>query len=215
MSVHLQRELQKLDRMLLDLGTAVEENLLRAIESVESRDLSQAKTAMELGESVDRMEIDVEEECLKILALYQPVAADLRMIVSILKINSDLERVGDLAEIIARNVKAMRELPEGLLLEFGTMGDKTRAILRRSLDSFVNRDAVLAAAVLEEDKAIDKLHHTNYHAVALRIQKNPDQVENLLPCLNISRSLERIGDHATNIAEDVLYLLQGHIVRHH
>lgn len=216
MTVHFHREMDVIKSQILRLGTMVEEQLYYAIKAVEDLDESLAQTVISQDDRVDQKEVEIEEECLKVMALHQPVAIDLRLLVAVLKINSDLERIGDMAVNIADTVAFLKSHQEEGRREFDfrNMAEKTRSLLRRSLDSLVNLDENLAVSVCESDDEIDGLHRGMYALVEEYIQKNPAQVGKYLRYLLISRNLERVGDHSTNIAEDVLYMARGRIHRH-
>jgi phosphate transport system protein len=164
---------------------------------------------------IDQYEVEIEEDCLKILALHQPVAIDLRFIVAVLKINNDLERIGDLAVNIAERAEflATRE-PVGVSLDFVTMADKAQMMLKMSLDALVNLSVETAQQVRSSDDEIDAMNRRMYLKVQEAILDKPDRIESLVHLLSVSRHLERIADHATNIAEDVIYMIEGQIVRH-
>ena len=215
MPKHLHREIENLKKMILALGARVEENVFSAVRSLEERNRELAETIIEGDTEVDHIEVDVEEECLKVLALYQPVAGDLRLIVSFLKINSDLERIGDLAVNIAERAffLASRDRPD-IPLDFMKMVEKTREMLRKSLDALVNRDAAAAHEVMRADDDVDSINREMYTLIQDAIRKKPDQVESLIHLLSSSRHLERIADHATSIAEDGIDAVDGEIVRH-
>jgi len=213
---HLHREIDNLKKMILALGARVEENVYKAVRALEERNRGLAEEVIEADAEVDQEEVDVEEECLKVLALYQPVASDLRLIVSLLKINSDLERVGDLAVNIAERALFLstQDRPN-IPLDFTKMVEKTRGMLRKSLDALVNRDAGIAHDVMGADDEVDEINREMYVLIQAEIRKDPDRLESLIHLLSCSRHLERIADHATNIAEDVIYMIEGEIVRHH
>lgn len=215
MAEHLRREIEKLKKLILSLSAAVEENVYKAVGALEERNRTLAEEVIQEDAKIDQMEVDVEEECLKVLALYQPVAIDLRFIIAILKINNDLERVGDLAVNIAERVcfLAAREKPE-IPLDFLDMAEKTRSMFRKSLDSLVNRDSALAHEVLCADDEIDAINREMYVRIQDAIRKKPERLESLIHMLSCSRHLERIADLATNVAEDVIYMIEGEIVRH-
>jgi phosphate transport system protein len=161
------------------------------------------------------MEVEVEESCLKILALHQPVATDLRFIIAVLKINNDLERVGDLAVNIAERALFLAAQPETKIdFDFTSMVVRTQEMLKKSLDVLVNLNARLAYEVCAFDDEIDAMNRQMYLIVQEAMNAHPEQVEHLLHLLSASRHLERIADHATNIAEDVIYMIKGEIVRH-
>jgi phosphate transport system protein len=191
----------------------VEDSVRRALISVASRDEALANEVIEADGRVDEAEVELEEECLKVLALHQPVAIDLRYIIAVLKINNDIERIGDLAANIAKRSLDLREAAEvpALLPE---MADKARAMLRTSLDALVNFDGEQARQVLAMDDDVDRMHKAMFDRLDHIVTDEPAKSNEFLPFLSVSRSLERIGDLATNIAEDVIYLVDGDIVRH-
>jgi phosphate transport system protein len=179
------------------------------------RDVEMAKAVELRDKDTDQREIEVEEECLKTLALHQPVAIDLRFIIAVLKINNDLERIGDLAVNIARKaVSFTEETRMDIPFDIAGMWEKTQAMLRDSLDAMVNMDAAEAANVCKRDDEVDQIKSKIRIEVEERIRREPDKVRPLLRLLAVSRNLERIADCATNIAEDVIYMVEGRIVRH-
>ncbi len=215
MSLHLQREMEKLKKKVLSLGALVEENLRRAVESVSNRDVQLAVRVVEADHEIDQMEIDVEEECLKILALYQPVANDLRFIIAIVKINHDLERIGDLAAQIAESVQPLsQEAPHEIPFDFPAMSGKVQRIVKLALDALVDLDSNLAREAWAADKEVDAIHRGTYDKVKAAVRAQPDHIDTLIHCLSISRAFERMADHAANIAKDVIYMAEGEIVRH-
>jgi phosphate transport system protein len=216
MALHLMKEIEGLKRRTLSLSTLVEENVGRAVRAFGEKNERLAKQVIEFDSVIDTLEIEVEEECLKILALHQPVAVDLRFIVAALKMNNDFERIGDLAVNIAERALALGEKPgEEIATHLATMVQKVRAMLKNSLDSLVNLDLPLARSVCAADDEVDAFYRNMYADVKNGIQSMPDRLDDLLQLLSISRHLERIADHATNIAEDVIYLIEGEITRHH
>ena len=215
MSVHLQREIDKLKKSLLSLCALVEDQVQSAVQAVLNRDEAMAREIVDRDLKIDHLEVEVEEECLKTLALHQPVATDLRLIISALKINNDLERIGDMAVNIARKAVGLAaEPPVELTFDLTEMWSKTHAMLRDSLDSLVNMDSALAYNVCVRDDEIDAMKHAFRVEMEDRIRHNPENVKQYLRLMAISRNLERIADLATNIAEDVVYLVEGRIVRH-
>ena len=216
MSVHLHREIDELKKRILGLSALVEESLYKAVKAVEARDEKLARVVIEGDQQLDMVEVEVEEECLKILALHQPVAADLRFIVAVLKINNDLERIGDLAvNIASRAIKlsAIKTQPEALI-DFQDLESKVQQMLRRSLESLVNLNEEIAKSVCSSDDAIDDINRSIHKQVIQATREHPNDVERFIILLSVSKNLERIADHATNIAEDVLYMIRGEIVRH-
>ncbi len=215
MSMHLIREMESLKRMILSLSAIVEENVQKAVSSIENRDAALAEEVRETDIQIDQLEIEVEEECLKALALHQPVAVDLRFIVAVLKINNDLERVGDLAVNIAERAISLCSLPETpVTLNFGEICRKTLEMLRISLDALMNMDVQRAQEVLTLDDQVDALDQEIHARVLDAIRENPKWVDTLITYRAASRHLERIADYTTNIAEDVIYMIEGWIVRH-
>ena len=211
----LQKEINKLKESFLLLGSKVEESVRRAVKSLRERDIELARQVIEGDVEIDQMEVDLEEECLKILALHQPVAVDLRLIVAVLKINNDLERVGDLAVSIAEHTLFLSWRPPiQIPFDYDTMAEKTHKMLKRSLDALVHWSASIASEVRRADDEVDAINRQMYKQVEEEIRRNPQQLESLINVIGLSRSFERIADLATNIAEDVIYLVEGEIVRH-
>ena len=215
MAAHLQREISKLKQQVLSLCAVVEGQVEKAVRAVQLRDDELAQEVEHQDEEIDLREIEVEEECLKTLALYQPVAGDLRMIVSTLKINHDLERIGDMAVNIARKVHGLvMEPPPDVACDLGAMCDKTQNLLRDAIDCLVSLDACQAEAILSRDDEIDQMKADVRKELENAIRQRPDKVGPLLRLLAVSRNLERIADLATSIAEDVIYMVEGRIMRH-
>jgi phosphate transport system protein len=211
----LHREIEKLKKMVLNLGSIVEENVCSAVESVEKRDVKLAKKVIATEPEIDVMEIELEEECLKILALHQPVAIDLRLIIAVLKINNDLERVDDLAANIAeRSLSLATREPISIPSNLEMLAEKAITMLRQGLDAQVNMDSSLAERVIALDDEVDDLHKDMYRCIQDQIKSDPASIELLMQLISVSRCLERIADLATNIAEDVIYMVKGEIVRH-
>jgi phosphate transport system protein len=212
---HLQREIDRLKRKVLALGALVEENLRLAFQAIEQRDSAKARRVIATDELIDQSEVDVEEECLKILALYQPVAGDLRFVAAVIKINSELERIGDLsANIAERALQLVDEHPVAVPLRVAVMADRTRAILERALDALVRQDAVMAREVLVADDEVDELYAELIDELKGVIRGDLEHLDAIVLLFSVARYLERLADHATNIAEDVLYMVEGEIQRH-
>jgi len=211
----MKREIDRLKQMLMSLCKVVEDSLRQAVTSIKNRDTELARRVIETDVEIDQMEVDVEEECLKILALYQPVAIDLRFIITAMKINNDLERIGDLAVNLAeRSVFLAGQETANVFLDLDTMTEKTESMLRKSLEALVNMDSKLAYEVCAADDEVDAMNHQMYLEVQDEIRSHPDRTQSLIHVLSASRHLERVADHATNIAEDVIYMIEGRIVRH-
>jgi len=215
MNSHLTQALEELKRKIFTLVAMVEDNLTAAVKSVQNRDEETARKVIELDSEIDDTEVSVEEECLKILALHQPVAIDLRFIIAVLKLNNDLERIGDLAVNIAERsifIAKMSEVPTPF--DFDDMAAKAGKMLKNSIDALINADTDLAVQVCEADDEVDAINREVYTQIKDAIKKHPEHLDALINLLSVSRHLERIADHATNIAEDVIYLVKGDIVRH-
>jgi len=212
---HLQREIEGLKKEILSLGAMVELSVREATLAIETRDEVLARKVIEKDIKIDQKEVEVEESCLKVLALHQPVAINLRFIIAVLKINNDPERVADLAVNIAERAAFLATQPKvSISLDFAGMANKTQLMLKESLDALVNMSADLAREVCASDDEIDTMNRQMYLIVQDGIRQQPEQLESLIHLLSASRHLERIADHATNIAEDVIYMIEGEIVRH-
>ena len=216
MGRHLQREIEGLKRNILALGAVVEDRVGMAVKAMQNRDAGLAKQVIELDSEIDDLEVEIEEECLKIIALHQPVAVDLRFIGTVIKINNELERIGDQAvNISERTINIARRNPVDTRFDYTEMAKKTQKMLKMSLDSLVNTDLDLAVKVVLLDDEVDAIKHEIYDKVKVVLAKYPDHVGYLINLFLISRHLERIADHATNIAQEVIYLIEGKIHRHH
>jgi phosphate transport system protein len=215
MSKHLQRDLDNLQRDLLSLASSVEEAIHKSIRALQHRQPVIALQVIDGDAVIDAEENHVEEECLKLLALHQPVASDLRRIAACLKINTDLERMADLAEDIAERALHLSKLPSLPVPDkLQRMTDLTTSMVRQSLDAFVNLDARLARLVCRLDDEVDRHNSAIIDELIQIMRQSPDMVEPGLSLFSATRHLERIADHATNIAEDVVYLVEGEIIRH-
>lgn len=215
MAVHLIRDLERLKKEILLLGGLVEEATEKALLALTDRRENLAEEVREGDAKIDAKEVQVEEECLKILALHQPVATDLRFVVSILKVNNDLERVGDLARNLAERAAflARREpvaVPQGIT----DMAAKVKEMLRGSLNAVVNLDTELAREVHRDDEIVDDTHRRIYKVIEERIRRDPERIDVHIQWLSVSRYLERMADLATNIAEDVVFMVDGMVIRH-
>jgi phosphate transport system protein len=215
MSKHLQRDLDELQHELLALATLVEEAVHKAIRSLQQRNIPLAEQVIAGDGRIDQKENQVNEECLKILALHQPVAVDLRKTAAALMICTDLERIGDLAEEIAERAIQLARPPLVPIPEkLQRMTDLTTLMVRQALDAFVNLDTRQARVVWHLDDEVDRYNTLIIQELIATMRTKPDLVEAALSLFSATRHLERIADHATNIAEDVVYLVEGEIVRH-
>jgi phosphate transport system protein len=213
---HFEEDLQALKQRLLNMGALVEERVHQAILSLIERRQEAAEKVMGGDKEVNDLQIEIDDRCLKLLALQQPMATDLRLITAAMKINSDLERIGDQAVNIAENViKILPHPPLKPIFELPRMADSAERMTRDSLDAFVRRDAALARAVLKRDDEVDLLKDHVFRVLLTHMMADPGTIERALGLILISRNLERIADHATNIAEDVIFLVEARDVRHH
>jgi len=216
MSKHLERQIETLKQKLLYVGTLVEEAVARAVTALVERDPELARRVIQADAEVDRLEVEFEEECLKCLALHQPVAADLRFVVAVLKMNNDLERIGDMAKNIAKRVVFLsKSEPIELPGNFRGMATAAQSMFKRSLDALVNSDTTLARRVREDDDEVDTMRKQIQLQVEREIIASPHRAPELMSLNNVAKQLERLADMATNIAEDVIYMIEGDIVRHH
>jgi len=215
MAKHLQRELENLKKELLLIASMVENATRKALTALVERRRELAEEVIDEDYLINEKEVKIEEECLKILALYQPVAIDLRFVITALKVNNDLERVGDLAVNIAERAifLSSREML-ALTLDFPGMADKAQSMLAASLDSLTHNDAKLARQVITMDDAVDLANHNMIKALRQQMQQNPTTIKRATHLISASSQLERIADLATNIAEDVIYMVEGEVVRH-
>jgi phosphate transport system protein len=215
MTKHLENELEYLKKRLLNLGAMTEDRLSKAVNAIRDLDLTLAQDIINTDYQVDELEVEIEEECLKVIALYQPVAGDLRFLAVSIKINNDLERIADEAVNMARRVKVLAEKEErGKYYDYFPMGTKVRNMLRKSLNAFVDRDAKAAKEVLLADEEIDMLRDDIYEELKNLGDAKVTTTSYLLNFFLISRHMERVADHATNIAEEVIYMVEGENVRH-
>ncbi len=215
MHPHLAPAFRRLKKSLFTLSAAVEDNLHLAVRAVLGGDTALADQVRARDLEIDLMEVDFEEECLKILALYQPVAIDLRFVIAVLKINNDLERIGDLAVNIAEHSASFSDQDQAETAKIlPTMAELAQAMLRKSLDAVVNMDASLAREVLAADDDVDSRHHELTEKLWGAMREDGARIDALLPIMFVSKHIERIADLATNIAEDAIYMVDGEIVRH-
>ena len=209
------KELENIKKRILALGALAEERVQMALKAIDSNDSDLADKIIKSDYEIDEMEVEIEEECLKVLALHQPVAIDLRFLIAVIKINAELERIGDQAVNVAERVgvTAKREQLD-FYFDYATMGEKVQAMLKRSLDAFIHLDYDMAFKVVLMDDEVDKIKDEAYNQIKKAISQNPDKIGYLINLFLISRHLERLADHTTNIAEQVVYLVEGDIIRH-
>lgn len=213
---HFEEQLDDLRKRLLEMSGLVESAIYRSVHALVEKDESLAEEVLKNESRVNQMEIEIDDLAVRLLALEQPVATDLRLITAAIKINNDLERMGDLAVSIAeRALNLMHEPSLNALIDIPYMANLVESMVRKALDAFVKKDAELARSVLISDDAVDDLRTGIYQELIRYMQQNPPSIPQGLNLLFVARNLERIADHATNIAEDVLFLVEGVDVRHH
>jgi phosphate transport system protein len=214
MSKHLERDMERLQKRIVGYAGLVEDAIYKAVHAVRDQDMDQAREVIDGDEAIDRGENEVTEECLKLFALHQPVASDLRRIATTLMITTDLERMGDLAKHLAEAALALIGIKYPVPPKMLQMAELTTTFVRDSLDAFVNLDSQLARRVVRRDDEVDRFNDELIADLTAEMKKSPDAVEPSLTLYAATRQLERIADHATNIAEDVIYLIEGEIVKH-
>lgn len=213
---HFVEELELLKTKLLEMGALVEASIQRSITAVTQKDRAAAEEVFRNEQRINQIEIEIDDLAVNLLALNQPMATDLRLIVAALKINTDLERMGDLAANTAQRALSLMEGPViKPMIDIPHISGLVQSMVRKALDSFVMRDMDLARSVLASDDAVDSLRTACYHELVSFMEKDPHNIVQALDLLAITRNLERIADHSTNIAEGVLFLVRGIDVRHH
>jgi phosphate transport system protein len=213
---HFEQELEKLKSKLLEMSALVESAVYRSVQGVVEKNEELAQEVLKKEGRINELEIEIDELAISLLALQAPLAADLRLVTAAIKINNDLERMGDLSVSIAQSAVALMKEPViRPLIDIPHIAGLAQSMVRKALDAFVNRDADLARSVLASDDAVDNMRTASYHELISFMESNPRQIGQALYLLSVVRNLERIADHATNIAEDVLFLVKGIDVRHH
>jgi phosphate transport system protein len=213
---HFEDELRGLKNRLLSMGALVEERVRQAVQALMERRPEPCEAVIAGDHEVNTLQIEIDDRALKLLALQQPMASDLRLITAAMKINADLERIGDQAVNIAENAAKILDAPPlKPLLDLPRMAEIAQQMTRDSLDAFVRRDSVLARQVLERDDEVDQLKDQIFRVLLTHMMADPGTIERALGLILISRNLERIADHATNIAEDVIFVVEAKDVRHH
>ncbi|HLH38757.1 MAG TPA: phosphate signaling complex protein PhoU [Bryobacteraceae bacterium] len=213
---HFVEELEQLKTKLLEMSSLVEAAIQRSIGAVINKDRSAAEEVFRNETRINEIELEIDEFAINLLALHQPMAADLRLIIAALKINTDLERMGDLAVNVAERAQSLLNEPVSKpMIDIPHIAALVQSMVRKALDAFVARDPDLARSVLASDDAVDSLRTACYHELVSFMEKDPRNIRPALDLLAVTRNLERIADHSTNIAEDVLFLVKGVDVRHH
>ncbi len=207
--------LNKLRTRIIKMCSLVDEQVELAIKSIEDENEELANLVIERDKKVDKYDVKIEKICQKIIALNQPVAMDLRLIISALTINTNLERVGDIAVNISRSFLEAKKKPDFFgKTKFRDMADVAKEMIRNSIDSFIEADAKLAQKVIETDKILDQYDLDNRQILIDVMKEDPANIEQAVSYLNVSRQLERLGDHATNIAEDVYFIVEAQLIKH-
>lgn len=213
---HIEQGLEQLKAMLLEMGALVESAIYRSVQGVVEKNEELAQQVLKNEGRINELEMRIDDVAIGLLVLQQPVAADLRLVTAAIKINNDLERMGDLAVNIAqRALDMMRESVIRPMVDIPHIAGLVQSMVRKALDSFVNRDAELARSVLAADDGVDNLRTASYHELVSYMEKDHSNIAQALNLWSVVRNLERIADHSTNIAEDVLFLVKGIDVRHH
>ena len=216
METHLQKELEELKENLLKMAAIVEEAIRDAVESLVKRDSDLARKTFEIEDRINKIEIAIDEMCLKLLALRQPMAADLRFITSAMKITTDLERMGDQAVNIAERAISLNQEPQlKPYIDIPKMAEITQSMVKDVLDAFVNGDSKLARSVCERDDLVDGLNDQVFRELLTLMSSDPQTITRGVHLMIVCRCLERIGDHATNIAEDVIFMLDARVIKHY
>lgn len=212
---HIEDELNELKEQLLKMGSHVETSIGLATKALLEEKPLLLKEVHDLEQKINREHMEVDEACVQLLARQSPLAADLRLVIAILKISTDLERMGDQAENIAYNAREYLEgKPIKKLVDIPAMSEKVQIMVKEALDAFLRKDRALAKKILEKDDEVDSLKDKVFHDLIQEMAKNPEKIEQALNLILIARNLERIGDHATNIAEDVIFAVTGDDIRH-
>ena len=215
MTKHFRKELEKIKKQFLTLGCMVEESVQMSVNAVANNTAELADRIIKKDLEIDEKEVEIEEECLKVLALHQPVAIDLRFLIAVIKINNDLERIGDQAVNIAQRVKVIAKSKQpDFFFDYSSMGEKVQTMLKMSLDALINMDDDIAWNVLRLDDEIDQIQKEAYDRIKSAMGEHTTRLGYFINFLLISRHLERMADHTSNIAEEVIYLIEGEIVRH-
>ena len=215
MTVHLQRDLDSLKKDIVHLGSLVQNSTQSVVEFLGTKSEQQLQEVLEYEDRINELEVDIEEHCLKVLALHQPVAIDLRFIIVIMKVNNDLERMGDQAVNISHRVKSLIDGPElPISLPIDEMTNAVQRMVSLSLEALVSQDPAIARKVVDMDDIVDDLNAQTYDLIRETIQADPSLVNSAMSMATISSNLERIGDLCTNIAEEVIFMVEGQVIRH-
>jgi phosphate transport system protein len=218
MKEHFAEQLEHLRRRLILFGAEVEKQIAAAVEALSEGSAAKARAVIAADEQIDRTEVEIEEEAIQLFALQQPVAVDLRLLIGALKINNDLERIGDHAVNIAEGaerISTLKPKPVKPFVDLPHMAEIAMSMLKNALDSFVNRDTALANEVIRKDDVLDEKNQSLIRELLTYMAETPSLISYCLELISVSKNLERVGDLATNIAEDTIYIAQAKVVKHH
>jgi len=216
MGIHFDEELKSVKKDILQMAAMVEESITKALEALKKRDNKMAKTIREIDHQIDKLEIAVEEECIELIARHQPVGTDLRFLIGVIKMNNDLERMGDHAVNIADCVNFLVEQSRiKPISNIWTMAKIANEMLKDSVESFINNDAVRAQKVCERDSVVDEMRNETIRILLTYMLEEPEKVGAAISYLLVAKNLERIADLSTNICEDVIYIAQARVIKHH
>lgn len=216
MDRHFDEELQSVRKNLLEMASLVEESITKSLEALEKKDLRKAEEITEIDHKIDKFEIAIEEQCIELIARHQPVGADLRFLVGVIKINNDLERMGDHAVNIAGSVSFLIEQKRiKPVISIWSMVRVVIEMLRKSVESFMNNDAEAAQKVCERDSVVDAMRDETMRILLTYMIEHPQTIGAAIPLLLVAKNLERIADLSTNICEDVIYIAQARVIKHH
>lgn len=216
METHLQQQLEDLKSALLGMAALVEEQIARAITALVDRDVELCDQVIRGDEPIDTMELEIDEQCIRLLALQQPIARDLRFVAASMKITIDLERLGDIAVNIAKKTKKLSGLPQlKPLIDLPRMADLSQSMVKDSLNAFVRGDELVAMDVCARDEEVNQLQEQIFQELVTFMMEDSGSVPQALQLIFISRHIERLADHATNIAEGVVYFSEGRVIKHH
>lgn len=216
MDRHFDEELQKVKKNVLEMASLVDESITKALEALKNRDLKMASEVKEIDHRIDRFEIAIEDQCIELIARHQPVGTDLRFLIGVIKMNNDLERMGDHAVNITGSVAFLIEQPRiKPVSNIWSMVVEVKKMLNDSVKSFMNNDAEMAQQVCERDNVVDEMRDETMRILLTYMLEQPDKIGSAIPLLLVAKNLERIADLATNICEDVIYIAQARVIKHH
>jgi len=216
MDRHFDDELQKVKQNLLDMASMVEEAITKSLEALKKKNLKMAADIREIDHEIDKFEIAIEEQCIELIARHQPVGADLRFLIGVIKINNDLERMGDHAVNIADQVSYLIEQPRiKNVTNIWSMAREVKEMLKQSVDSFMNNDVQSAQRICERDSVVDEMRDETIRILLTHMLEEPEKIASAIPLLLVAKNLERIADLSTNICEDVIYITQARVIKHH